>query len=937
MRRNGLCLLGTGALIVSLFSVSAAAAGATGAAAEEESRVAGEAPGAIGEPGSDTKLSMDELAGACALLDDPQKRALMDGLLLKLLVLCGRSDELGEVRQTPRLDVGEPDAGTDVAVNDPSGDTGSSTTQSETSLAVSETTGTICSAFNDSYQGVTGQGYSGFARSTDGGATFNDGGGFGGGNFGDPSMVWRRADESFYYAALGDTGLRIYRSADDCQTFQLLGNIHNGYSDDKELMAVDNTTASAHYGNLYVVWTNFSSDGRIWATRSIDGGVSWGSTQSISSSTNVQGAWPAVAPDGTVYAAWVEFGAGTMSIRGVRSTDGGVTWAAIAAPAVSKVQPRDSAASGTCGRAALRGNIRYLPSPQLAVGGDGVLHVVYSYDPDSSGSGDTVNVYYRRSTDGGTTWEPEVLVNDDGTTQDQFFPTLSVGAGNVVSVAWYDRRNDPGNMLVDYYQRLSYDGGATWEPSVRLSDVSTPIHLDGNLATCYHGDYDTQVQTETTALMQWSDDRRVYAGHNDPDVYLDTMSLCLLTIAPPTASAGVGGDNLIQVGWDDSATPEISEYRVLRSFDAGGPYELVTTVPDASPGVGGGLGYTFSDSDVSGGTEYFYVVRSSDGGPCLSGPSDEVSAVATGACTLAPMFDGVQSVVNPATAQCALQLSWTAASSRCGGSVTYNVYRSIQQGFVPSPASLVAGGIAETTHIDDEALASGARHYYVVRSVDSVNAAEDQNLEELSAVPTGPYSVGTWLDDAGDTGETKLIPEQPWSVSATGGNLGPAVYLTGAYGNQLCAGLASPPLQLGSAPLLAFWSRYEIESGWDKGVVEISTDGGISWDKVPVDYPGSSSQTSDACGLPAGSFFTGTDGTAWAQYGASLATWADQEVILRWSLSTDVSVTYDGWWIDDVAITDVMVPGSCQPVTEPPLFADGFESGDTGAWSSTAP
>ncbi len=102
----------------------------------------------------------------------------------------------------------------------------------------------------------------------------------------------------------------------------------------------------------------------------------------------------------------------------------------------------------------------------------------------------------------------EVLVNDDGTTRDQFFPTLSVGEGNTVSAAWYDRRDDPNNILVDYYQRLSYDGGVTWEPSVRVSDVSTPIYLDPNLATCYHGDYDTQVQTETAALIQWSDDRR---------------------------------------------------------------------------------------------------------------------------------------------------------------------------------------------------------------------------------------------------------------------------------------------------------------------------------------------------------------------------------------------------------------------------------------------
>ena len=62
--------------------------------------------------------------------------------------------------------------------------------------------------------------------------------------------------------------------------------------------------------------------------------------------------------------------------------------------------------------------------------------------------GDAVNVYYRRSTDSGATWGTEVLLNDDGTTRDQFFPTLSVGASNVVSAAWYDRRHDPNNTLL---------------------------------------------------------------------------------------------------------------------------------------------------------------------------------------------------------------------------------------------------------------------------------------------------------------------------------------------------------------------------------------------------------------------------------------------------------------------------------------------------------
>ncbi len=411
---------------------------------------------------------------------------------------------------------------------------------------------------------------------------------------------------------------------------------------------------------------------------------------------------------------------------------------------------------------------------------------------------------------------------------------------------------------------------------------------------------------------------------------------CALVIVPPIVSAGVGGDNLIEVGWDDSATPEITEYLVFRSYTSGGPYDLIATVPDSSPGSGGGAGYTYPDYDVSGGTEYFYVVRSSDGGACLSDPSNEASAVATGACTLPPLFAGIETVANPAFNQCTLELGWSPAISRCAGSITYNVYRSTTQGFTPSTDNRVASGVTGTSFVDSDELQSQVRHYYVVRAVDSVNSAEEQNLEERSGVPTGPYSIGTWIDDAGDTGDATLTPETPWSIATTGGNFGPHVYLTGTYGNNVCAGITTPQMLLGGSPDLSFWSKYQLENSYDKGVVEISTDGGSTWAKVPVNYPGNSTNTSDACGLPTGSYFTGSGTPTWAQYTASLAAWANQEVTLRWRLSTDGSVTYQGWWVDDIEITNVMVPTDCETVAGLP-FEDGFESGDTSAWSATVP
>ncbi len=368
-------------------------------------------------------------------------------------------------------------------------------------------------------------GYSGFGRSIDGGATFVDKGPFPVGNGGDPSLVWRRSDGKFYYAALTlSGGLILFRSDDDCNTFVSVGAISSTGNDDKEIMTVDNNPSSPYYGRLYVAWTDFT-DSRINLRKSSNGGTSWDAALDLSAaSADVQGAWPAVAPNGDVYVAWVRwnpYSTGPIDIEVVESTDGGATFAAVANPMTGKVNPRDTAATSSCGRPALKGNIRYLPSPQIAVDSAGNVHVVYTYDPDATGSGDVVNVYYRRSTTGGASWDAEIQVNDDATTTDQWFPSLSVGVGNVVTVGYYSRQLDvAGNTLFDYYSRTSFNGGASFNSSVRLSDSSSGVVLDTNLATCYHGDYDTQTHGSGFAHYIWSDDRDPGSGAN-PNVWTD--------------------------------------------------------------------------------------------------------------------------------------------------------------------------------------------------------------------------------------------------------------------------------------------------------------------------------------------------------------------------------------------------------------------------------
>lgn len=544
-------------------------------------------------PASSLAASQEDTQPDCALLDDPVSRGLMSAMFeRRILVACDRMNEFGAVVSDPGIfDLGP--LGTDVMVSDPTGDSGVSQTQSETSIALSEDTGTICSGYNDSYSGVVlGQGYTGVSGSHDGGSSFTDLGSLRN-SYGDPSMVWRKSDGAFYIASLYNPyGLGLWKSTDDCQSFTFAGKITNGSSDDKELMVVDNNPDSPYYGRMYVAWTDFAAGGRIRLTHS-DNAITWSNPIYLSDSgADVQGAWPAVAPNGDLYVGWVRWNpyyTGPIDIEIARSTNGGVSASLVTNPVSGVVNPYNILATSFCYRPALNGRIRYLPSPQLAIAPNGCLSVVYSYDPDTRGIGDVIDVYYRRSCDNGATWEPEIRLNDDGTTTDQWFPTVSAGADGNIASTWYDRRLDQaGNMLFDYYVRTSNDGGLTWDASTRVSDVSSPVYLDPNLATCYHGDYDQQLQTDNTVYVQWSDDRAIHDGHHDPDVWFDKHYFApdfTLTASPSSQSVCVPDSTIFDVsvgqilGYNSPVTLDVSG---LPADTSGGFANNPLTPPDTT-------------------------------------------------------------------------------------------------------------------------------------------------------------------------------------------------------------------------------------------------------------------------------------------------------------------------------------------------------------------
>jgi immune inhibitor A len=136
-------------------------------------------------------------------------------------------------------------------------------------------------------------------------------------------------------------------------------------------------------------------------------------------------------------------------------------------------------------------------------------------------------------------------------------------------------------------------------------------------------------------------------------------------------------------------------------------------------------------------------------------------------------------------------------------------------------------------------------------------------------------------------------------------------------------------LDVPADPTFSFWADYSIEADWDYGFVEVSTDGGTTWDEQKVfDDGGTEVTTPDGYADPNGRMadygtkkygLTGTT-EGWAHLNVDLSAFAGQTVQLRLRYATDAAFEDRGWFSDDFELTSG---------TEV-VWSDDVESGEAG-------
>ncbi len=103
---------------------------------------------------------------------------------------------------------------------------------------------------------------------------------------------------------------------------------------------------------------------------------------------------------------------------------------------------------------------------------------------------------------------------------------------------------------------------------------------------------------------------------------------------------------------------------------------------------------------------------------------------------------------------------------------------------------------------------------------------------------------------------------------------------------------------------LHYWTWYDIETDWDYGYVEVSTDEGRTWTILQTPHSATDNPSGNAYG-PGYTGLSGEEKPAWIEEKIDISEYTGQEVLIRFEYVTDDAVNRSGLTIDDISIPEI--------------------------------
>lgn len=236
----------------------------------------------------------------------------------------------------------------------------------------------------------------------------------------------------------------------------------------------------------------------------------------------------------------------------------------------------------------------------------------------------------------------------------------------------------------------------------------------------------------------------------------------------------------------------------------------------------------------------------------------------------------------------------------------------------------------------------------------AVYVAEDDTT--FLDVELEPHPVITLFSDDFESGATGWTHSSPpswgdqWHISSEEAHGGTHSWKCGAtgsgnYANLLDARLTSPVIpDIPNEARLYFWMQIEGELSWafpdsayDGGILEISADGGPFEQVTTIGGYPKTFRWRSGSGGPATGPMPGqpcwADDPTWVEETMDLQVYAGQSIQFRFRFGSDASEAHEGWYVDDVSVIALDLPG----ISVPTGLVIGVEGDDLHlSWHSDA-